>query len=170
MSNKKGKKKNNLFKEIILWGLVILGCVGGVYLLVPEIYAILMYLLSLSVNVLSVALIGSAILGITIALGLVTKCIEIKTEYEFINTDELDQNTELMREQLRVVKANDRVVQKTSTVTSEKYSYVFDNHYEDTEDVMIDDIENPGVRMVVNDNYMSGYTRKRAKYTGKYLR
>lgn len=167
MNNKKGNKKNNIFKKIILGGLLTLGMTGSIYLLVPQLYTLFMNLLGLSVNILSIALIGSACVGVVIAIGLATKCIEVKTEYEFTNTDDVYQNPDMMREQLRIVKSDKMIQDERKVDIPNKYSYVFDNnYYTDTEELVIDDITYPREMMVIDESY----SKKRTKYRGKYLR
>ena len=128
-----------------------------------------MSLLDISINLFCGVGIGGSIIGIIIAVGLVTKCIEIKTEYVY--SSDIEPNPDLMREQLRIVNLKDRELVKEESVRGNKFSYIYDNNYGDCEDIEIDDIMNPDWRRDYNsryieydeydDSYVKIYSRKR---------
>ena len=163
MKNKKGKKMKNIFKNILLG---IFGLILGaslVKLLVPGVNLVFMNLLCISVNLLSGVVIGGSVFGIAGLIGMTTKCIDVKTEY--VCSDGMEIDSELMREQLEVVKMDDKSnVGKVKPVN--KYSYVYDNNYMDVDDVEIDDITNPNWRRdygfvnIDEDIDIKVYTRK----------
>lgn len=177
MNNKRGKKKNNFFKDILLVGTVILSCLVVVSVLVPGIYSLFMHLLNLSINLLGIAVIGMVFAGLVVALGIATKCIRFETTYEYVFDEDMEVDEELMRKQLSIVKSNDKVEEKVETTPTNKYSYIFDNNYSDAvdeekyiEEEIIDDVIQPYKRLVSVHRYDGGYSRVRANYKGKYSR
>lgn len=169
MKNKKRNRKINIFKNILIDMLFLIGVFGTVFLIVPEIYYLFLKIFNVLTSLFGFTLICGGFIGVVVLLGLATKCIERRTEYKFTNTDFLDQNTDLMREQLRVVKTDEKSVEKGETVSKNKFSYLFDNNYQDVEDIEIDDIMNPNWRSQFNyevideydDSDVKIYTRKK---------
>ena len=143
MKNIKKNNRKDIFNKILLSLFSVIMFIVGVKLLVPGVYSIFMNLLGVSVNLLSGVVIGSGILGISVVAMMISKCISIKTEYEYDSDIEI--NSDLMREQLRVVNSKD----KEGTL-DRKYSYIFDNNYTDVDDIEIDDIMNPEWREIYN--------------------
>lgn len=169
----KNKKIDNIFKKIVSGILTIITITSLVNLLIPGMYSLFTSLLGISINLLSGVVIGGGILGIIVSLGLIAKCIKIKTEYIDINKAEQDPN--LIRQNLSVVNFIDKDIEKENTPNN-KYSYVYDNEYTDVEDIEIDDITNPNwleeynpiyqqyTQMNINrcnDNDVKIYTRKK---------
>lgn len=157
--------KKNIINKILLGVLSVIITTNLIKLLVPGMYFILTNLLGISINLLSGVVITSGIIGLLITLGLTTKCIETKKEYIYSN--EINQNPDLMRKQLSVVKTEDKSITKQTT-NNNKYSYLFDNNYTDVEDIEIDDITNPNWRTEQNcntdeydDSDIKIYTRKK---------
>lgn len=148
------KKKSNikkLVKNIMLYLSLGVGMVMFVKLLIPLMYSLFMSLLGLSIKLLCGVLITGSVLGIIVVLGLVTKCIEIKTEYVY--SDDIEIEPDLMREQLRIVDSKDRELTEGEPVKVNKFSYLHDNNYRDVNDIEIDDIMNSDWR----DEYNPGY-------------
>ena len=157
--------KKNIINKILLGVLSVIITTNLIKLLVPGMYFILTNLLGISINLLSGVVITSGIIGLLITLGLTTKCIETKKEYIYSN--EINQNPDLMRKQLSVVKTEDKSITKQTT-NNNKYSYLFDNNYTDVEDIEIDDVTNPNWRTEQNcntdeydDSDIKIYTRKK---------
>ncbi len=143
MKKKCENKNRGIFKNILLGIFGVLIGVNLVKLLVPGMNLMFMNLLGISINLFSGVVIGGSVLGIVGLIGLISKCIEVKTEYVYGDDKEID--SDLMRQQLEVVEIDDKCdVRDVKSVN--KYSYVFDNNYMDVEDIEIDDILNPNWR------------------------
>lgn len=136
-------KNKNIFNNILL-GIVSIVLGGSlIKLLVPGINLMFMNLLGISVNLLSGVVIGGSVISIAGLIYVASKCVEVKTEYVYDDGMEID--PESMREQLSVVKNDDKSdVREVKSVN--KYSYLYDNNYVDVDDVEIDDILNPNWR------------------------
>ena len=162
MKNKRENKKIDIFKKILLGVFGVCLCGSLVKLLVPGMYLMFMNLLGVSVNLLSGVVIGGSVLGIVGLIGVATKCIEVRTEYVY--SDDMEIDSDLMRKQLRIVKTEDKCdVREVKPVS--KCSYVYDNNYMDVDDIEIDDIMNPDWRRDYGfdsiDEDVKIYTRKK---------
>lgn len=167
MKNIKENNKKNIFDKILIGILSGVVCVSLVKLLIPGMYSIFMNMLGISIDLLSGVLIGGSVLGIIGLAGMVNKCICVREEYEYSNGEEVSPDE--MRQQLMLVKSKDNVVSKENA-SNKKYSYIFDNNYEDVEDIEIDDIMNPNwrdrfgvgeVRDDIDDSDVKIYVRKK---------
>ena len=152
MRRKKNKNIKNVIKNITLYLSLGVGISLLAKLLIPGMYSLFMSLLGISIKLLSGVVIGGSILGIIIVLGLVTKCIEIKTEYVYDR--DIEHYPDLMREQLRVINSKDRNLVKEEPAKTNKFSYLYDNNYEDCDDIEIDDIMNPDCGREYNPGYI----------------
>ena len=167
MKNMKESNNKNILMKILLGLFSGFICVNLIKLLIPVMYSIFMNLLGISINLLTGLLIGGSILGIAGIVGLVTKCISVKTEYEYDNG--IVMNPDIMRQQLRIVESKDNTSIREN-VSNKKYSYMFDNNYMDVEDIEIDDVMNPNwrdefgfgeVKDDIDDSDVKIYTRKK---------
>ena len=143
---KKNKNKEKI--DLILDRLIILCSTCAIVLVIPKALKLLAGL-----NIFGISIITASVLGLSISLGLLTKCISLKKEYDNIDKTLENENCEIARKQLYVVKNNEYTNKNTQQITPNKYDYLFDNNYNDGE-------------IYYKEN--SKYTRKRSK--GKYLK
>lgn len=130
----KKNKNGNIIKKIllILCGIILGGT--SIYVIALSLFELMIYSVISSSSLFNIVL-GLMCLPFVIGIGYFCKnAIKVETVYEFVDMNGTEIDSDLMREQLVVVKSNDK--KEVS-----KYSYVFDNNYRDLEDdEIIDDI------------------------------
>lgn len=131
--DKKDNNRNMVKKLLlILCGIILVGT--SIYVIALSLFELMIYSVISSSSLFNIVL-GLMCLPFVIGIGFFIKeAIKVETVYEFVDMNGNEIDSDLMREQLTVVKSNDK--KEVS-----KYSYVFDNNYKDIEDdEIIDDI------------------------------
>ena len=152
--DKKDNNRNMVKKLLFILGGLLLGEVS-IYVIALGIFKLMMYSVITSSSLFNIVL-GVMCLPFIVGIGYFCKnAIKVETVYEFVDMNGNKIDSDLMREQLSIVKSNDNIV-------SNRYSYVFDNNYRDLDDdIIIDDM----TYLYDNKKCMS-----KTRYKGKYLR
>lgn len=165
MSNKKRKKMLNSLGDTLLIGGTLIICGSIICYLLPGVAT---FILNVLKTIIKLSLMSSGAFIFVLSVGFITKGIRIEQVNKNKHSETKNQTK---RQQLHVVKQEELTKEKTEenreeTPKKNENTYLFDNNYTDApyEDAIIDDMQDLDLTPI------SGYSRKRCRYKGKYIK